>query len=174
MLSQRQLEYQAYLSTEHWKNKRQEVLSIRGCKCEKCGEWGNEIHHLSYDNLWKEPLNDLQVLCDDCHEATHRALKSLNKKDQYIHKKKKIHRRAIAAALSRKQKELIIKSFYLTDEELYAYILYSNDKNHYPIIKFASELLGFNGFHPKIVKQSRKNNIDPYKNKPTRKPLRLI
>lgn len=75
-----QIAYKSYLATDHWKNKRFAVLEQRGCKCEKCGEWGNEIHHLTYENLWNEPLTDLQVLCGDCHDATHRALKSVTER----------------------------------------------------------------------------------------------
>lgn len=175
MQSQKQLEYQAYLSTDHWKNKRSTILEKRGCTCEKCEEWGNEIHHLTYDNLWNEKDEDLQVLCDDCHEATHRALKSIRGKEKYKKKKKKIHRRALYAALSQKQKDRLIIEFNLLENELYAFILYSNEKDHFKIIKTAAQLLGFDGFHPKIVKQSRRaNRPSPYKNMSARNPMRLI
>lgn len=171
----RKEEYKVYLLSEHWKSKRNEILSARGCKCEKCGEWGNEIHHLNYNNLWGEKPEDLQVLCGDCHEATHRALRSINKGKRYNNKKKKIHRRALYSALSEKQKQKLIKDFNLTDEELYAFILYSNSEEHYEIIKTASRILGFDGFHPKIVKQQSNNyRPNPYKNKPARKPMVLF
>lgn len=175
MQSQKQIEYQAYLSTEHWKNKRFEILSKRGCTCEKCKEWGNEIHHLTYENLWNEKDEDLQVLCDDCHEATHRALRSISGKERYKKRIKKIHRRALYYALSEKQKGKLVFDFNLTDEELYAFILYSNEKDHYKIIKTAANLLGFDGFHPKTVKQRKASSgPDPYKNRPVRKPMILM
>jgi hypothetical protein len=174
METQRQIEYRAYLSTEHWINKRLSVLKERGCKCEKCGEYGNEIHHLSYEHLWDEPLNELQVLCRDCHEATHAALKSLYPRERKK-EKKMIHRRALFKALTLKHKTILCEKHYLYEEELYAYILYSNEKKHRKIINEAAELLGFDGFHPKMVRQANNRyNSGGYKKKPVRKPMKLM
>jgi hypothetical protein len=160
METSKQIQYRAYLATDHWKNKRLEVLNLRGCKCEKCGEWGNEIHHLSYKNLWNEPLTDLQVLCRKCHGVTHEILNCLNPRERRA-KKKKISRQLISKNLTSKQKKLIENKFGMADTNfdlLDAYILYSNDKKHSNMINFAARLLGFDGYFPKTIKQVEKQS----------------
>jgi len=43
-----------------------------GFRCERCGvPWGLEVHHLTYDNLGDESLEDLICLCRDCHRQLH-------------------------------------------------------------------------------------------------------
>jgi hypothetical protein len=157
MESQKQLEYKAYLSTDHWKQKRLAVLSERGCQCEKCNEWGNEIHHLSYDNLWNEPLSDLMVLCRDCHEATHRALRTLNKKDKKK-EKKSIHRLAIYTSLSSRQKEFLIQKYGLIDSMLHYTLGYSYLKEDQELIYEALKMIGIDNFYPKKPKYNVKKS----------------
>lgn len=189
--TQRQIEYQIYLQTDHWKNTRYKILEERGCKCEKCGEYGNEIHHLTYENLWRENPSDLQVLCDDCHDATHRALKYTNPNDRYTTAKKirKISRGAIVAALSKKQRKELYRIFYddpsliyldnynYNDTYLLAIIMYSNDPAHKKFINISAKMLGFTGYYPHVVKQQSHSKggyrPDPYKNKPVRPWARM-
>jgi hypothetical protein len=69
--------YAAYLASSHWQQLRKEYLD-EASECEKCAipRWFAEIaydqdlhlHHLSYQNLGKEGLEDLQVLCRRCHD----------------------------------------------------------------------------------------------------------
>ncbi len=65
--------YVAYLRSDDWKERREEILKEARYECEECGDWGNHVHHLKYDRLGEEELGvDVQVLCKDCHlEGVH-------------------------------------------------------------------------------------------------------
>jgi len=64
-----------YLRSEHWKHiRRQRLEGVRYCqRCfrtkMRCG--GFDVHHLTYQNMWHEHMNDLQVICRDCHKKEH-------------------------------------------------------------------------------------------------------
>lgn len=65
---ERRLRYELYLKSEKWKRIRIRKFKQVGRKCEKCGsKKGLQCHHLNYERLGKEKLNDLQILCTDCH-----------------------------------------------------------------------------------------------------------
>ncbi|ALL05600.1 hypothetical protein AQ505_08905 [Pedobacter sp. PACM 27299] len=65
--------YHTYLLSEEWKAKRALVLSRDHNLCKLCNtEPALDIHHLTYDNLYNEPLEDLQSLCRACHVNLHR------------------------------------------------------------------------------------------------------
>lgn len=65
----RWLDYQAYLLSEKWQQKRRAALKRAGYKCQYCGKSGIplQVHHLHYRNFGKEKPNDLRVACEDCH-----------------------------------------------------------------------------------------------------------
>jgi 5-methylcytosine-specific restriction endonuclease McrA len=66
-------QYEEYLKTTKWRNKREELFSLRGKKCEVCGsEKLIQVHHLTYKNIFNEPLEDLKVLCKNCHTEAHK------------------------------------------------------------------------------------------------------
>ena len=61
-------EYQKYLRSEHWQKIRSERLKIDDFKCQKCGRpFDLQVHHLTYDRIGKEDINDLITLCKNCH-----------------------------------------------------------------------------------------------------------
>jgi len=66
-------EYQTYINSRQWKNKRAMALERAGYKCQRCGfsKWSKklEVHHLTYDRFGNEIPEDLMVLCEDCHKA---------------------------------------------------------------------------------------------------------
>jgi hypothetical protein len=65
--------YQAYLQSPRWKQIRAIMLSNVG-KCQLCGSKTNlEVHHNSYEHIGDEKahLEDLIVLCHDCHRKFH-------------------------------------------------------------------------------------------------------
>lgn len=65
--------YSAYLKTPHWHELKSRKLKIAGFKCQLCNaKQSLEVHHRSYANLGNEPLEDLIVLCRNCHEVFHR------------------------------------------------------------------------------------------------------
>ena len=69
----RDIPYDEYLQTEHWQQRRRDMLAQHWHKCQLCGERGRwlEVHHNSYDHLWHEPSEDLIVLCETCHQKHH-------------------------------------------------------------------------------------------------------
>lgn len=71
------LKYNDYLRSPQWRQKRQQLFEQRGKCCERCGlDMGElgispDVHHKTYDNLFNEPLEDLEVLCRPCHKKHH-------------------------------------------------------------------------------------------------------
>lgn len=76
MVSKEQKEkYSKYLKSKEWHELKIDLIQIRGCKCEKCNikPAPNKlhVHHISYDRLYNEELNDLMLLCANCHRKEH-------------------------------------------------------------------------------------------------------
>jgi hypothetical protein len=66
-------EYLYYLQSDEWKELSQRVKEKAGWKCSECGSRENlEVHHLTYDRLFNECIEDLVCLCSQCHENRHR------------------------------------------------------------------------------------------------------
>lgn len=73
-------EYQAYLISPEWQEKRQTRLKIDGFRCRSCGKVHSpeeplQTHHLNYyhfgsENIW----TDIESLCPDCHQKAHNML----------------------------------------------------------------------------------------------------
>ena len=60
-----------------WQKKRLELLSVRGFKCEICGNEDKQIqvHHRFYikgREPWEYDNDVFQVLCEDCHAKGHK------------------------------------------------------------------------------------------------------
>ena len=64
--------YYEYLQGQKWHAKRYRVLSRDGYKCQACLERkATQVHHLTYDRIFNEPLFDLVSVCKDCHAEIH-------------------------------------------------------------------------------------------------------
>lgn len=65
--------YHQYLFSDEWKEKRDKVMDRDNhlCQCCKTAK-AEDVHHLTYDNLFNEPLEDLLALCRLCHFNTHK------------------------------------------------------------------------------------------------------
>ena len=64
------VDYQKYMRSKEWKAKRQDKLEACDHKCEcegGCYRKATQIHHLHYDTLGEESMDDLQALCPKCH-----------------------------------------------------------------------------------------------------------
>lgn len=63
--------YSAYLNSEQWHTLRDAVMCRACYRCEvgDCGRPAIEIHHLTYERLYREELTDLVAICGDCHES---------------------------------------------------------------------------------------------------------
>jgi len=63
--------YAEYLATPHWQATRRAALDYHGRWCRLCDAQGNgvkwNIHHRHYNSLGHEAMEDLTVLCEDCH-----------------------------------------------------------------------------------------------------------
>lgn len=63
--------YTKYMQTQTWKLKRERALIRSNFKCELCGFDASEVHHLTYERLGDESVDDLQALCFKCHWEAH-------------------------------------------------------------------------------------------------------
>lgn len=78
----RQMPYQDYLETRHWRAVRSAMMMLNSGRCQAAhgyltDSWwfGSEsqlnVHHLTYANRGNERFEDLLLLCNGCHEKTH-------------------------------------------------------------------------------------------------------
>ena len=74
--------YNEYLRSDHWARiKAAWIASGRSMQCYICSsQFDLHFHHRSYQNLGREKLNDLIVLCDRCHYEVHFRLKTRKSK----------------------------------------------------------------------------------------------
>lgn len=57
-----------YYQSPAWRVKRREKLEQVGYRCGRCGKGtGLDVHHLNYDSLYDEHMEDLEVVCRGCH-----------------------------------------------------------------------------------------------------------
>lgn len=95
--------YVEYLKSDLWQEKRREyVASDRPQKC-RCGKPRHSIHHLTYERLGCELMEDLEAICDTCHAREH-GIKGHRKKKIAKRQKKKKPRKAASQKSRRKQK----------------------------------------------------------------------
>ena len=72
------VDYNKYMKSPEWAKKRKERLELDGYKCQMCGTTEKlEVHHIKYDTLGNENMDDLITLCEHCHTKVHSA-KSLS------------------------------------------------------------------------------------------------
>jgi hypothetical protein len=85
-IDKRHIPYKQYLRTEHWKEFREYALKEHGEVCEDCGttDVKFDVHHLTYENLWEEELEDVVVLCHPCHWARHPEKQRLKCKHEHL------------------------------------------------------------------------------------------
>ena len=73
--NKRSKEYEKYMSSEAWKQKRLLVLKRDNYTCQArmngCTMKAQHVHHVSYKFLGDEPLWDLQSVCVNCHRRIH-------------------------------------------------------------------------------------------------------
>jgi 5-methylcytosine-specific restriction endonuclease McrA len=71
--AQQKAQYHKYLNSAQWKEKRKFALEFYGNRCALCGNrYDLEIHHRTYKNIFKEPMEDLMILCETCHKHHHK------------------------------------------------------------------------------------------------------
>ncbi len=73
-LATHKITYRQYLESDHWKQLRSRFWAskLHKRRCVVCGACAPlEVHHRSYRRIGQERLNDLMLLCRNCHKATH-------------------------------------------------------------------------------------------------------
>lgn len=68
----RKTNYDSYLNSQEWFNRRKERLGLDRYTCVICKSRATQVHHLSYANIFNEPMSDLQSVCKPCHKRLHR------------------------------------------------------------------------------------------------------
>jgi hypothetical protein len=64
--------YSAYLCSREWAEKREAVRERAHGKCERCFIAPMDAcHHLTYERKYRESLDDLQAICNPCHQFIH-------------------------------------------------------------------------------------------------------
>lgn len=64
--------YGRYLASREWGLLKEQVHKRAGGKCERCkNNKIDAVHHLTYERIYCERLDDLQAICTPCHEFTH-------------------------------------------------------------------------------------------------------
>ena len=77
-------DHEKYFELPHWQEFRKQVLEAQKKKfgyncCEQCGarpqvvtrETALHVHHLTYERLGEEMLEDVAIICRPCHEKEH-------------------------------------------------------------------------------------------------------
>lgn len=69
-------QHELYIGSGCWRRKRKYLLKKRGCKCQMCGDTSKKeseyhAHHNTYKRLGREEMNDIQILCNECHKGLH-------------------------------------------------------------------------------------------------------
>lgn len=64
--------YRDYIASEGWRKKRQQRLDLDGRMCTNCDATTRlEVHHLTYERLGNERMEDLVTMCRECHARHH-------------------------------------------------------------------------------------------------------
>lgn len=64
--------YHEYIGSKEWAKKRKKAFRKHGRKCSICSSTrALQVHHKHYKTLYREGMDDLQILCADCHANHH-------------------------------------------------------------------------------------------------------
>lgn len=64
--------YLKYLKSKEWATKKSIIFAIKGNKCAVCGSTENiDVHHLTYERIFNEDIEDLEPVCRECHKKIH-------------------------------------------------------------------------------------------------------
>lgn len=86
---------------------REDTFKQYGRECCKCKKKKNlHVHHKTYERLGKEHLNDLMVLCKDCHSKEHYIIENknfFNKREKQV--KREIIKTPLQLEMERRMKD---------------------------------------------------------------------
>jgi 5-methylcytosine-specific restriction endonuclease McrA len=86
--------YRRYLKSDKWLNLKKQVFERDKHRCQTCHAIKQlEVHHVTYDRLGNENLDDLIMLCKLCHEAITNVIRGERYKGKEI--REEIYKRTI-------------------------------------------------------------------------------
>jgi 5-methylcytosine-specific restriction endonuclease McrA len=65
------MDYAKYLQSPEWRAKADAVFARERSRCQRCGSPATDVHHKTYERIFREPLSDLEALCSRCHKLAH-------------------------------------------------------------------------------------------------------
>ncbi|WP_158611382.1 HNH endonuclease [Mangrovimonas spongiae] len=72
-INSKQFKYHEYLTSDTWKSIREKVKKRDNFLCQECKlKKAEEVHHLNYDNVFNEKMEDLISVCSECHMELHK------------------------------------------------------------------------------------------------------
>ena len=104
--------HNVYLKSDEWKHKRRLIMEYYKYKCQSCGDDATDLHHKTYNNIFKEKFEDLEPLCRKCHNKEHNLNEDNN--TNVVNKKEIIQSIKIENTIS----GLSLKSIRLKREEI--------------------------------------------------------
>jgi len=76
--------YKKYLQSDEWKVKAEACKKLADYKCNRCDEVTKlQAHHKTYDRVGEELQEDLECLCEMCHNKEHNISGKLQTNDRY-------------------------------------------------------------------------------------------
>ena len=79
----RSMPYAEYLKTDHWFEMRNRMVQRTNFRCQLCNKSEHlEVHHNNYEGLGDERLEDLIVLCSECHGKFHDKIEAVRESEQ--------------------------------------------------------------------------------------------
>ena len=77
-----QNKYKDYRKSKEWEGLKNDALNRANNTCEVCGKSAHVVHHKTYPaNFKNDNLDNLQVLCKDCHYKIHKKQIEYKKKE---------------------------------------------------------------------------------------------
>lgn len=68
-MKKKKFNYKAYLASRDWALKKEAIRERSGDTCERCHVRPHQsTHHVTYEHIGNEPLEDLLAVCNPCHE----------------------------------------------------------------------------------------------------------
>lgn len=71
--SKKKIDYNLYLTTNHWKKVRRKAIKRADYKCQICSSRKGTltVHHNNYECLFWEKPKDVICVCTRCHKTIH-------------------------------------------------------------------------------------------------------
>jgi hypothetical protein len=79
------IKYREYLISKKWEGYKNAIHYIYNEECFICNSKEElQVHHKTYDRIYHEDLDDLVLVCSDCHECIHTKLFTKEEAYQYM------------------------------------------------------------------------------------------